>query len=133
MQNKWKGTLKQTNDNRDIPITLQAYKALDGCAILAFFDSSLDGEITKSFRHLTYNTYAGVYEEGVLTSSANPFKNYYGSKDGQVVSMQWSPQQGTGAGEKSEWTLEEGVLTWKLFLKNGKEWELIKEAIFHRI
>ena len=131
---EWEGTMKVMDSDQSFNISLKAFKALDGCAVLTFSDYIMNGKLYKSFGHLTYNTYAGVYEEGFLDSSDSPFKIYYGSQNGNQISLMLSQKmQGIDSSEKSEWTISEDEIIWRVYSKSGEKWDLKRETFLTRM
>jgi hypothetical protein len=116
----------------EAPARLVGYRALDGCAVLAFIESTLPEGAPESFHHLTWNTYASLFEETVLDSAPDtPAELYYGSADGGEVLL--APRDGKDAGPRSRrrWVVDEEHLELHTEVEGEDgQWRPVLEAGF---
>lgn len=118
---EWKGEMKfKENDHwNSSPATLKVYPVLDGCSILTFLTFEKGEEKIKSFSLKTFNTYANIYEEGVLDNQPNsPMSMRYGSESDQGLTFMNRDRT-----IKSVWQGDEEELTWRYFEMENGEWE----------
>lgn len=96
----WRGTLTRPGGpGSPIPATGRDAKVLGGCALLGFREA---GEL-QTFMHLTYNTYADVYELTLLDNQGAPVRLYYGQASDEGLDLAHAPSP--GAAPTHRWVL----------------------------
>lgn len=117
---------------KEAPARLVGHRILDGCAVLAFVESTLPEGAPQSFHHLTWNTYASVFEETVLDSRPDsPAEIYYGSDGDEGILL--APRAGDDAAPTSRrrWVIDGDRIELRVEREESDgEWSSVMEATF---
>lgn len=75
----WSGTVKRKNENwKEEEIYIENYQVLGGCSVMSFLEIKKEKqESFKEFGLFTFNTFAKMYEVGILDNS--PSSSYHAS------------------------------------------------------
>ncbi len=78
---EWKGTVKRKdNDWVEEKTTLNSYRSLGGCSVMAFLETTGGSNVYKEFMLHTFNTFANKYEIGSLNNvTSSTYLSYYGN------------------------------------------------------
>lgn len=133
-----RGTLRSSSAHGEaavLPARLDAWRLLDGCAVLARLTVEGGEGPGESIHLLTWNTYAQVFEESVLDDApASLLEVYYGEPSAEgpavlVLSGQHRAEPGT---KRHRWTLESGEIRLEVETTRdgGRTWEPATAAVF---
>ncbi len=106
---EWSGTATFNSEEKEVlPIQIKNYNSLGNCSVMSFMEVGFaDEKKFKEFGLLTYNTYAGKYEDGRLSNNYNEvYRAYYGSfSEGNTLQLEKRDQDGVVI-ESYQWTLD---------------------------
>ena len=131
----WTGEMLRP-DGASIPdVKFSAHRILDGCAIIAFYEYFIDGELHKEFKFFTFNTYINKYEEHTLANTeAARLKMYYGTTtDGDVVLQYFDQENGKYQPVNSTWILGDDTVENVISISDGENWAEQSRVVLQKL
>lgn len=124
----WKGKMMMVENNwNGKEVILNNYWALGGCSVMSFLETISDDD-TMSFKQFalhTFNTYAKLYEVGILDNKlSSTYRSYYGlNEDNNEFVLNRMNQANGEIEETYSWSFAESkqLRIQKWIYKNGKK------------
>lgn len=134
----WHGEMRlesQDGNSAIVPVELNGYKVLDGCAVMNFMSFRVDGKNHREFSLKTYNTYGRIFEDTRLDNSRDGTVSiYYGKQNGQTYEFVESEEYAGGdIYTKYVWTFEKtDQAGFEMYRSTDKKatWKKMKAATF---
>ena len=136
----WTGAMTWRLDDGStttVPLEMTAIPILQGCAVLQRLSWMTDGQIQRSLRIVTFNTYIGRYEELYLDGEpGRAVRMFYGAAaaDSVVLTARGRAERGIGAA-RSVWRHPGGDHA-TLYLHHLREtaagWQTTRRAVLRR-